>query len=198
MLNKNKLLKEKIDRMDIKIHRQEKHIKNQEIILNNFIKVINTKRYHPKHSDESSHSGGNSHSVELKINGNSSPSPSSINYKDKDSVKLYSQPLIDDSLLVVELPPEKENTSISKFSANNTKTIHAINTVNKNAQKDINNSNLESSTPNNDGFTLVESRKKKGPVYGTKVNSPKGIAGIPTPRTMEVFIGGIDPDVSTD
>ena len=48
------------------------------------------------------------------------------------------------------------------------------------------------------GFQTVQRRRKKGPVFGAKVNNGNSIAGTPTPRTIDIFIGGIDPKVSTD
>ena len=39
---------------------------------------------------------------------------------------------------------------------------------------------------------------KKGPIFGTRPTSLESIAGTPTLRTIDIFVGGLNPDLSVE
>ena len=165
-----------------------------------------------------------------------SPSPSTGVNNDCSPIKLYSKVVGNNTLLTVDLPPEKDNRNMlnpmsastqpdpkslaniaikireierskdelkkSKTDSNipqeNNYSNSNLAEVSRNLNKNFVPANFRESTIEDDGFQLVINRKKKGPVFGSKSNSQKSIAGSPTPRTMDIFIGGIDPTLSND
>ena len=99
------------------------------------------------------------------------------------------------------MPPEKKKKSNSPIKSNVKK---PGNFTNKDFSRTIQKASAQNkveatATQNTDvDFQVVSYRKKKGPIFGTRPNSLKSIAGTPTLRTIDIFVGGLNPNLSVE
>ena len=225
----NKILKEKLGRMETKIDYQEKLLREQEKLFHEQEKLLHDFIHTAQFAFEGTGCQNKTGAPSYKY----SPSSSTGVNNDCSPIKLYSKVVENDTLLTVDLPPEKDNRNmLNPMSAPDPKSLANIAIkireierskdelqksktdsnipqknnysnsnlaeVSRNLNKNFVPANLRESTIEDDGFQLVINRNKKGPVFGSKSNSQKSIAGSPTPKTMDIFIGGIDPTLSND